>query len=374
MSNVLKSESKVDDHVAMLMKQLAAKSGVAFDLAPWTQWAAFDIAMDVSFSNPLGFVKSGSDVNGLIDSLHSLLTTAGVIALFPRMVKLVQNSWLFPYIAPKPTDKTGPGALYGLAWGQVQNRFAEKGEVQYNDLLQWLMEHEDKDGQRLSQRRLEQEATAPVMAGSDTTATVLRSIVLFVSTNSRVLSKLRNEIDTADSQGLLSTIPKYEEIRAHVPYISAIMREAMRLYPVIGSPAPRKVGDNGAHMCGYYLPPETEVGISHWSIGRNPKIYGDDAAAFRPERWTEEVSSETRKLRETGEVFFSNGAMMCTGRNLATLEVWKIATQLFRQFDIEIVDPMCPWREKDSLAMILWDFWVKMTPRERTKSSTESAG
>ena len=369
MSSILKNEQKMDKHVSDLMEQFSEKSGTTFDLAPWTQWAAFDIAMDMAFSNPIGFIESGSDVGGLIHSLHQLLTAAGTIALFPAIVMFFQQPWLFPLIAPRTTDKKGPGALYGLAWGQVQNRFKEKGKVEHSDILQWLIEHEDKDGNRMSQERLEQESTAPVIAGSDTSATVMRSIVLFVSTNPRVLAKLRDEIDSADLQGLLSTPPQYDEIRQHVPYIGSIMREALRLYPVLGSPSPRKVGKEGAHICGYYLPPGTEVGLCQWAIGRSTAIFGPDAQAFRPERWTEEVDPATKKLRETGDVFFGSGAMQCTGKNIATLEVWKITTQLFWQFDVEIVDPITPWQEKDSLAMLIWDFRVKMTLREKHASA-----
>ncbi|KAF2100311.1 cytochrome P450 [Rhizodiscina lignyota] len=363
MSNIIKSEGKVDSHITELMQQFSARCGTVFDMAPWTQWAAFDIAMDMAFSNPIGFVKAGHDVNGLIDSLHELLTGTGIIALFPKFVTFMQQPWLFPLIAPRPTDKKGPGALYGLAWSQVNKRFDAQDEEKHEDILQWIIEREDREGQRLSKGVLENESVAPVLAGSDTSATVLRAIILYVATNPRVLNKLHEEIDRADAAGLLSTPPKYEEIRQHVPYIAPIMREALRMYTVVGSPMPREVPKGGASINGYFLPGGTEVSICHYAIGRNTAIFGEDADRFRPERWTEEVDPATRRLRETGDVFFSNGTMMCTGRNVATLEIWKIATQLFRQFDIEVVDPVKPWQEKDSLVMLVWDFRVSLNVR-----------
>ena len=95
MSNVIKNEQKVDNHVSELMKQFAARCGTIFDFAPWAQFAAFDVAMDMAFSSPLGFIKAGKDVNGIIHSLHELLTGAGTLAMFPSIVHFIQQPWIF---------------------------------------------------------------------------------------------------------------------------------------------------------------------------------------------------------------------------------------------------------------------------------------
>jgi cytochrome P450 len=368
MSNVLKREDKVDGHVSELMKQFSARCGTMFDLAPWMQWTAFDIAMDAAFSSPLGLIKSRKDIGGLIHLLLTLLTGVGIIALFPSIVRFMYLPCLFPYVAPKISDKKGPGALYSLARTQVNRRSEVKDVETHNDILQWLIDHENKGGERLSKIQLEQEPLAPVLAGSDTTATVLRTIILFLSTNRRVLDRLRREIDAADDAVLLSTPPKCLEIKQHVPYMAGVMKEALRLYPVLGSPAFREIPKDGATISGYHLPPYTEIGICHYAMGRNTTTFGEDSDRFRPERWTEDVDPATKKLREKGDVGFGNGGMVCTGRNLATLEVWKIATQMFREFEIEVVDPVQPWQEKDSLAMLIWDFRVRFEPRQKNVS------
>lgn len=365
MSNVLKGEDKVDGHVSDLMDQFAKRCNTIFDIAPWTQWVAFDIVMDAAFSRTLGFVKSASDVNNFIAGLHVLLPGAATIALFPSVVAFIQHPWIFPYLAPKPTDKSGPGALFGLAWGQVKLRLEEQNTQKYDDMLQFFIDHKDREGTQLSNVRLQLECEAPILAGSDTAATVLRAIILFLATNARVLGNLRAEIDAADAAGLLSTPPKFQELKQHVPYIAAVMKEAMRVYPVLGSPAVRKIPPDGAVICGHYLAPGTEIGLCQYAVGRNKSIFGEDADRFRPERWTEEVDPTTKKLRDTGDVFFGNGAMMCSGRNLATLEVWKIATQFFRQFDVEVIDPLKPWKETDSLVMLISDFRVRLDLRKK---------
>jgi cytochrome P450 len=53
--------------------------------------------------------------------------------------------------------------------------------------------------------------------------------------------------------------PKYQEIHQHISYIIATMKEALRLYPVIGFPlfhaTPK---DEVVSICGFNLPANTE--------------------------------------------------------------------------------------------------------------------
>lgn len=379
LSQVLKNERQMDGHIMEFINQLSRRCGTVFDIAPWTQFATFDVALEMAFSRPAGFIKTGTDVGGLIASLHELFAVAGAMALFPWTAKVLCHPWLFPLIGPKPTDKKGPGVMHGFAFQQVQARLAEKGAgTQRQDILQWIMDHEDRDGVRLTRGELEQEAIAPVLAGSDTTASTLRTIILYVSTNLRVQGKLLGEIDAADARGLLSTPPTFDQVRQHVPYLDAVLKEALRLVPAGGTPFYRAVPAAGASVDGFFLPARTEVGISHWAVGRSTAVHGADATLFRPERWTDDIAdvddagrNEKRRLRDLSEVWFGAGNMMCTGRNVAQLEMYRMATQFFRSFAVEIVDPCRPWEEIGSLAMIHRDFLVKLT--ERTKHAPAPA-
>jgi cytochrome P450 len=56
------------------------------------------------------------------------------------------------------------------------------------------------------------------MAGSDTTAIALRSIIYHLIKTPRVYQKLQDEIDESDQEGLLSPIIKYHE-SLKLPYL-----------------------------------------------------------------------------------------------------------------------------------------------------------
>ena len=268
----------------------------------------------------------------------------------------------FQLIGPKPTDKTGPGRIYKYAYDQVRKRFSSAEP--HSDLLQWIIDHEDKSGDRLGYGMLEQEALNPVFAGSDSVGALLRIMILYTATTPRVLNELLRQIHAADSVGRLSEMPKYEELRQHVPYLEAIMKESLRMYPIVGSPLFRSAPPGGVTIEGHYLPVGTDVAISQWAISRNKAIFGEDADIFRPERWTEELSPEERRVRDIGDVYFSSGYTLCTGRNIALIELNKIIGQLFRQFEVQVADPAHPWKDLNRLAMLQWDFFVTLTSRK----------
>lgn len=376
MSVVIKHEPKIDKHISMLTTRLRERCGKVIDFAPWAQWAAFDIVMDVVFSNPPGFLEQAKDVKGLIENIHSYFTAAIFPAIFTSLSRITHDPRIYPYIAPKTTDPTGPGLMQGLAYWQAKNRLRDLQDStsKFSDVLQDII---DKSSDKtLPPGFLEQESVAPIFAGSDTVSGHVRAAVLYITTTPRVLAKLRKEIDDADSEGLLSDKPTFDEIRKHLPYVELVHKEAMRMFPVIGSYFPRQVPKDGTTIHGHFLPAGTDVGFNHWAVSRNPKVWGDDVNVFRPERWenpTEatEADQRRRRLRDSGNVFFLSGPTMCTGRYVAQMEIYKLITQLFREFDIQIFDPTRPWKAVNNLAMMQEEFWTIFTERERAGRKKE---
>ena len=64
------------------------------------------------------------------------------------------------------------------------------------------------------------------MAGSDTTATAVRTTFLYIITNPRILAKLRNEM----SSNLISNPISDSEARK-LPYLQAVIKEGLRIWP-----------------------------------------------------------------------------------------------------------------------------------------------
>ena len=97
------------------------------------------------------------------------------------------------------------------------------------------------------------------MAGSDTTATAVRAITLFLITTPRVLWRLRKEIDEAVDNGSISTPIQDSEAR-ELPYLKACIKEGLRMFPPAPGDFPMVVPPEGDTFNGVFLPGGTEIG------------------------------------------------------------------------------------------------------------------
>ncbi len=97
------------------------------------------------------------------------------------------------------------------------------------------------------------------MAGSDTTATAVRAIMLFLITTPRVLWRLRAEIDEAVNSGNISNPIRDQEARA-LPYLQACIKEGLRLFPPVTGLLTKLVPPEGDTIDGVFLPGGTDIG------------------------------------------------------------------------------------------------------------------
>lgn len=79
----------------------------------------------------------------------------------------------------------------------------------------------------------------------------------------------------------------------------AVIKEALRLHPGVSLPLERVVPEEGAELCGVFLPGGTVVGIHAWVIHHNEDIFGKDTYTFRPERWLEADAGQLKMMERS---------------------------------------------------------------------------
>lgn len=88
------------------------------------------------------------------------------------------------------------------------------------------------------------------MAGYDTTATALAGVTHLLATNPNAMQKLAQELRATFASdkdiGMAST--------QKLPYLRAVIDEALRIYPPGGSGMPREVPEGGDAIFGQYVP------------------------------------------------------------------------------------------------------------------------
>jgi cytochrome P450 len=147
--------------------------------------------------------------------------------------------------------------------------------------------------------------------------------------------KLQEEIENAN----LSPIPQWNETHS-LPYLGAVVKEALRIHPAVGLNLERIVPDGGVTLCGQFFPEGTVVGCNVAVIHFNKEVYGANypVEEFRPERWLE-ASSEQRSLMDRSFLAFGSGKRTCIGKNISLLEIHKVVPLLLKRFKVKHPPP-----------------------------------
>lgn len=195
----------------------------------------------------------------------------------------------------------------------------------------------------LTQRQCETEALFQIVAGSDTTATAIRMILLYVLVTPRVYHRLQAEIDSIQDQippdervgdDILPTITP-NAVAEKLPYLQAVIWEGLRIHPpFVGLPF-KEVPAQGDTINGHFVPGGTRIAPSLWALSRRADIFGDDVDVFRPERWLAPENGEVDKgadaraeMRRTVDLLFGFGRWACAGKPLAFLELNKVVAEV----------------------------------------------
>ncbi|KAH8749301.1 putative Pisatin demethylase [Hyaloscypha sp. PMI_1271] len=227
------------------------------------------------------------------------------------------------------------------------------------DMLGSFMRHGMKEVNAITETILQ------IIAGSDTSATVIRATMLFIMTSPRVYHRLQTEIDNhVKTTNLPSTqIISYKTAEV-LPYLQAVIREGMRIWvPAVGI-IPKTTPPEGDTLNGIFVPGGTDIGCCFWGIARNTDVFGDDSEIFRPERWLEARGEKLAKMERTIDLLFGYGKDQCLGQTIAWMELNKVFFELVRNFEWSIVDPKRPWKSDCVALWLQKDLWVRVSERE----------
>lgn len=138
-----------------------------------------------------------------------------------------------------------------------------------------------------------------VIAGSDSTAIIMKTIWFNLLAYPETLHRLRAELIEADRAkgGLTKPFPSWKEV-CDLPYLDAIVQEGLRMHPPFCLPLERVVPKGGLTIGGTFFDEGTVVGMSPYVANRHRPTFGDDAEVWNPDRWM--VPKELRQKREAG--------------------------------------------------------------------------
>ncbi|KAK6138546.1 hypothetical protein DH2020_027713 [Rehmannia glutinosa] len=116
------------------------------------------------------------------------------------------------------------------------------------------------------------------------------------------------------------------------PYLKAIIKETMRLYPPNPLSVPRETTDR-CIVDGYEIQPKTIVFMNTWAVGRDPN-YWENPNEFMPERFLNR--NIDFKGQDFGLLPFGSGRRSCPGLSLGVAVVEMALANLLYSFDWEL--------------------------------------
>ncbi|KAJ4305522.1 hypothetical protein N0V90_001053 [Kalmusia sp. IMI 367209] len=371
-------EPSIDTHVKQLIHLIRTKyassassadTAMPMDMASKIQYFTLDVVSDVGLGKPIGDLASDSDINSYLEAMGVGLRIAnasfGLGTSWLRAVPLVG-----PAISPSEKDATGYGRMMAEARKIIEERRSKPTQEKSDMIASFIRNGVSGDD-------LFQEVFETLLAGSDTTAAAIRIIMLYLMSTPRVYAKLRAEIDATATQGLAPATPAIvsDAEARKLPYLGAVVREAMRVHPPVVNLFSRVAPPTGDVVTvqgkEYFIPGGTMIGYSAFGMHRhNTDLYGSDAHVFRPERWLldESVPGEKdrlAKMQKVNDMVFGYGRWVCLGRHIALMEIHKVIFELVRGFEFAIVRPEKPWEVFETMG--LWDIrgmWVNVVERE----------
>lgn len=213
--------------------------------------------------------------------------------------------------------------LRQLVGRHIEARRNEAGESAHDDLLGMLLGLRDEEtGSVLSPSEVFDQCMVSFQAGHETTATALLWWVRLLAEHPEAARRGRLEVDEA----LAGRQPGAADPPA-LPWLTATLKEAMRLYPPVPALMSRRairdlpVGE-------YLVPRGAMIRITPWVIQRDPRLF-DQPDAFRPERFLPDAPAPARGAW----LPFGTGPRVCLGQHFALLEMTLIAALLLQRYE-----------------------------------------
>ncbi|GAA0690082.1 cytochrome P450 [Kitasatospora atroaurantiaca] len=273
----------------------------------------------------------GTDVEAAIGAVRSSFPVLGAYILERGFAPVrVPRQW------PTPGNRRALAAqeeLYGVCDAIIERRAgaAERGGAEPDDLLGLLAAARGEDGERLDAAELRDQVLVFLLAGHETTATSLTFALHLLGRHPEEQKRAREEIEEV----LGDRRPEAGDLE-RLPYLTRVLKEAMRLYPAAGVIGRRAVAE--CEIGGRLIPAGAEVVLSPWVTHRHPDHW-EDPDRFDPDRFTPEREAARHRYAWYP---FGGGPRACIGQHFSMLESVLALAALLRAFEVEAVDTEVP--------------------------------
>ncbi|KAJ5713532.1 uncharacterized protein N7483_010713 [Penicillium malachiteum] len=361
------------------MKRLGERAGEVVDMTKWSLFYTFDVMGLVTFSKDYKQLDDAEE-HFTIAAMHSQMEIVGIFGAIP---------WIVPILTSIPGLKGPLEVFVRYSNAQIDERKAEWNqdpdpEKMPKDVTSWLIKamQEGDPSAPSTIEAFHDDGRLAIIAGSDTTGSTLTNILYFLAKHPEAYKRLQKELDDIKSSG--------GDV-SQIPYLDAIISEALRLRPVLPSGLKRNTPPEGLLVDEVWIPGNTIVFAAQHVIQRDERNF-ENALEFIPERWLD----EGKYLHKNDQAWFPfsigmlsmfqpswlytvtlmhiQGHYSCVGRPLALMQIRTVLHRIASEFDLSFPpgeDGRHFWEEtKDTFTLMCPALPVVLTKREGATSQS----
>jgi cytochrome P450 len=296
-----------------------------------------NVTFDVIGRNLCGMEFHSSDIKTEQDSI-------------PRMLAYLITNWTFHAAIPKiirnyvPSQKLKQfNAGFDLFIKRMKETVALRKQMsvkereQHRDILNFLLDatSEENSLKPLSNEELVANIMFMFIAGHETTARSLTFTLYLLATHPHIQRKMQQIIDE-QSDSWENDAPQLSDFSDQLKYIMYVIKESMRLHPVVLSGILRTLYKD-VDWKGVLLPKGTFTIAAGFLFYRDPSFWiNDPVDEFVPERW-EYMEEKVRNAPHMYSVF-GIGARNCIGKRFAEVEMAIFLAMIMSRYTVEMSD------------------------------------
>lgn len=298
------------------------------------------------------------EMHPFVAAMVGALQEAGDRTRRPKLV----SSLMLPKARQFQADKE---LLDQVARQLIAERRRDPRGSEKRDLLNLMLEGVDPvSGEKLSDENIGYQMITFLIAGHETTSGLLSFATYLLLKNPEVMQKARAIVDEV----LGEEMPRVEHL-AKLRYIEQILMESLRVWPTAAVFSIRPLQDT--MLAGRYpLTTKDTVMVLEPMLHRDPRVWGDDVEAFRPERFAPEAAAE---LPPNAWKPFGNGARACIGRPFAMQEAQLVLAMMLQRFDLVLDDPSYTLKIRETLTLKPEGLRIRARARRSAASLRRSA-
>ncbi|KAK9762111.1 hypothetical protein K7432_012467 [Basidiobolus ranarum] len=199
-------------------------------------------------------------------------------------------------------------------------------DAQSADLVTLMIQAGEAENEKLTPKEIRNDVIIFFIAGHDTTANALSSAIYYLSIHPEYQQKAREEVISVLSNEEKDIYPTFEQQQNSLPFITAIMKESMRLNPSAAQVVSRRTTEP-VQFGEFVLPAGTATSVQIYAMHHNPNIW-ENPYRFMPERFLDEKVNQ--------DLFswmpFGGGGRRCIGMNFSLIEQRVVLSMLLRKF------------------------------------------